>query len=375
MSNLDNEIRKIVTKEINIPNECKNVIKNFDGKDNKIKYNLLKNVITILSTILFTSGVVFAGISTYQKIWKEPRKYNNDNNFFDSLPNEEISNSEKNSLISEKEAQDAAMEFLNSLGYKNKEIKKVELKRGYDDNVQSYYMVKTEYDNNKGIIINVDAKEGKVNFFNDSDINENSDDIKEEQAKDIAYDTYKKLGFAEGEYELYDIEWKNESDKKWRVCFYKKYGEIYNKYENIIMSFKVYRDKVEYSTISMSYNKFIENSIDISKEKAIEIAQNKEKEFSNIDIEKIDANLSIEKMNTIVYQLENNIFNTDTSKGGTYLDVDSNIRKVWKVEIKHTNRKKEELYNDYNMYIKENGDKEYYVDTTTGEIIGGDIKR
>ena len=112
-------------------------------------------------------------------------------------------------------------------------------------------------------------------------------------------------------------------------------------------------------------NNFEDNPIIISKEEAIEIAKNKEKEFSDLEISNVSAELSIEKMNIFVYCLENNIANENGE-----LKVDDISRNVWVVSIEHN---KDSKPKDGNIEtVKSQYNKKYYIDTTTGEIIGGE---
>lgn len=110
---------------------------------------------------------------------------------------------------------------------------------------------------------------------------------------------------------------------------------------------------------------FENNAIVLSKEEAIRIATNKEKEFSSLEISSAEAELAIEKMNIFIYRLENNIENNSSE-----YKVDDISRNVWKVEIKH---KKNEKPKDSKIEtVKQMYNKNYYIDATTGEIIGGE---
>ena len=121
-----------------------------------------------------------------------------------------------------------------------------------------------------------------------------------------------------------------------------------------------------YDTINISPNtEKVNNPIIIQEESAIEIAKNKEAEFTNTEITNIKSELSIEKMNTLVYQLEYEIYDTMN------LQIEEKIRNVWKVTIEHKNKKDFNIYSNPNQYMKENLNKEFYIDATTGEIIGG----
>ncbi len=62
-------------------------------------------------------------------------------------------------------------------------------------------------------------------------------------------------------------------------------------------------------------------------------------------------------MNTFFYRLDNDVENK-------YLKIDEISRKVWKVKIIHDN-----------INTKNKFDRCYYIDSTTGEIIGGEFVR
>ena len=125
------------------------------------------------------------------------------------------------------------------------------------------------------------------------------------------------------------------------------------------------KDIVISSITFIDNNNFENNPIIITKEEAIEIATNKEKEFSNLEISDTTADLSIEKMNIFIYCLENNI----TNENGE-IKTEDITRNVWVVDVKHnkeTKPKDAEIETVKKLY-----NKKYYIDATTGEIIGGE---
>ena len=344
----------------------------------KHKYEMIelikKIIITIVSFLTVTSGIAFASYTVYEKIWKEPKKYATSDNYLNSLPSKEISEDEKRNLITENDAKNIALNFLNKLGYENQTINSIELKRDYSQPMDSYYMAKTESDYEKGLMVLIDSKNGYIEYFNDLDLKYkdlNQDIITEEQAKQIAIDTYEKLELNKNDYELYSIKkdeyvFENNTKTLWGATFLKKENNVYNKYENFSVAFIVVDNKIMYDTINISKStEKVNNPIIIKEESAIEIAKNKELEFTNTEITNIKSELSIEKMNTLVYQLEYEIYDTMD------LQIEENIRNVWKVSIEHKNKKDFNIYSNPNQFMKENLNKEFYIDATTGEIIGG----
>lgn len=347
----------------------------------KHKYEMIelikKIIITIVSFLTVTSGIAFASYTVYEKIWKEPKKYATSDDYLNSLPSKEISEDEKRNLITENDARNIALNFFNKLGYENQTINSIELKRDYSQPMDSYYMAKTESDYEKGLMVLIDSKNGYIEYFNDLDLKYkdlNQDIITEEQAKQIAVDTYEKLELNKNDYELYSIKkdeyvFENNTKTLWGATFLKKENNVYNKYENFSVAFIVVDNKIMYDTINISKStEKVNNPIIIKEESAIEIAKNKELEFTNTEITNIKSELSIEKMNTLVYQLEYEIYDTMD------LQIEENIRNVWKVSIEHKNKKDFNIYSNPNQYMKENLNKEFYIDATTGEIIGGKFK-
>lgn len=76
-------------------------------------------------------------------------------------------------------------------------------------------------------------------------------------------------------------------------------------------------------------------------------------------------------MNPFIYRIENNKYDINkNSEEDTYYKTENITRMVWKVKVEH-NINARNYIDDYNKYIKEGMDKFYYVDATTGEIIGG----
>ena len=147
------EIFKNVKRKISISNfveEEKNM-----PKLNKIS----KAVATILLVFGLGTGLVYATTNLYEKIWKEPESYTY-KEMISELPPEEVTEEEKKELITEEEAKAKGIEILEKLGYKNQTINRIELKRGYDEDVTSYYMVKTKWGYEEGLMVQLNANGG-----------------------------------------------------------------------------------------------------------------------------------------------------------------------------------------------------------------------
>ena len=373
MDNFDFEIKKILKKEINKPLEYEYAIKNaFLKKDKNKKNNVFFSAILAMSCLLMISTVVVATTHiVYDNIWKNPVKISIEEK--EKEIKEEIREEEKIDFIDESKAIEISNQILNELGYEEKNFKNVELIRDYDQNI--HYLLKTENEIGQGILINLNPKTGELEYFCDDNVrnrNLKCDDISEEQAIKIANEVYTKLGIfnKNNRFEIIEIESPNfNSDGNlntmWKVTFGEKYNGLVNKETLFTTCFSVVDGKNIFYIIKGKTNKeFIGNPVIISEDTAKEKATNKEKEFSSLEISDVKAKLSIEKMNLFVFCLENNIEN----KNGEY-QVEDISRVVWIVEIKHN---KQGRIREYDLQtVKEYYNKKYYVDVTTGEIIGG----
>ena len=385
MDKFDDIIKKAVKQDINIPIKYDNMIyesiKKLDTRRNNKMQKLIRILTGIITTLIGITGVVYAGTVVYKKIWVEPKEYTEYEDLVGTvIPPNEISNEEKEKIISESDAEEIGLKFIKSIGYIDEQINKIELKRAYDALEKTYYLLKTEENYESGLQIHIDSSTGEIVYFNDLNLKNkyiNEDYIPQEKAELIAYETLNKLNIKE-HYNLTIIEKANHEINQrnnvlWKAIFNKSYGEVYNQYEEVLISFIVDNGKVMYDTINVLNEKFEENEMIITKEEAIEIAKQKEMEMSDVEITSLKAKLAIKKSNTNIYALENNIYNDDVLNGGTYLAIPSIIRKVWEIKIEHNCKLNREDYADANQYSKENDNKLYYIDATTGEIIGGEI--
>lgn len=384
---MDNNDRLLEKLKLNI------AISNFEQEENKrIKvytlkekvwrnYTMKKGVIIafIISLMLGCTGVMATSYIVYEKIWKEPESYTYEE-MISELPPEEVTEEEKKELITEDEAKQKGLEILEKLGYKNQTIKRVELKRGYAEDVTSYYMVKTKWGYEEGLMVQLNANGGDFIAFDDMDLKYKhlkSEVLADEEIARIATEYYNKLELKEGAYKLsktkaQDYYFENKSNKLLGANFYKYYDGIANKYESFNVSFMAVNGEIMLNSILLSTdNTYQKNNVVITEDEAISIAKSKEKEFSPFEITNITSELSIEKMNAFIYQLENNKYDVNSNmEDETYYKTENIARKVWKIKLEHDVDVRNYREN-HNKYIKEGMSKLYYVDATTGEIIGG----
>lgn len=390
MDEFEENIRLALKKDIQVPVGFENSIKSALYRNNNRNY--LKKVITALITLLFGTGIVFATNYEiiYEKIFKEPKQFSMNEKIENILPIELTDEEkEKEVKITEERAKELAMQKFNNLGFENVKIERIELQRGYLNN--PYYIVKTKYSYEDGMDVIIDAVNGMATSFDDRTLKYNKyevDKIEKEIAIDIAKEKVQKFGVNIDEYELYDAEerehyFNQKCVNQWDVFFDKYYDSVVNLAESVKISFFVINGEVKIESIYINTdNSFENNKVVFTKEEAIQIAKNKENEFSDLEIKNISAEISIENMNSEIYELEPSIdlyeiIETDTNVGiirkdECHFETPNIRRKVWKVNIEHKKiERNPEIYFPYMDYIKKYTNKEYYVDCTTGEIIGG----
>ena len=335
---------------------------NFKRQENKKVFQI---IMTFIVTIGVTIGVVYAGIVTYQNIWQKPKEYKFEDTYTVTKEDEEKS-------ISEEEVKKLATEIVNNLEKTPGNITRCEL-------IKTSNKTTWEISMENQISLSIDSKTGRLKQLSDFSIDDTKipPTVTKQEAEQIAKEIYINLGYKEGEYELAEIK-KNaitEESNLWQVDFCKKYGEIYNYYQDIRISFIPEIKQIVILTI-FDYD-YEDNPVIITKEDAIKIA--KEKSISlgrnENDIKTIEAKLDIKLMNTYIYMKEqtaipkedeninkieeNRTQNVNINNERIVYETDEVVRKVWVVQIDYSNT----TFSDKEAY---------FVDCTTGEIIGGD---
>lgn len=364
---VDKKIQKVISSKIIVPNSFINAIencfKNYENKK-KLQYHLFVKILaTTCIGLIITTGIVYASTIIYDKIWKKPEKtvgfYYEEN---------KITEQEKINTMSEKEAIEKANNILKKFGHEGEKITLVKLKNNSSD-YELVWSIQT--DNNT--YIELDAKGGNdllIYFKNILERNIKQYRTTMGKAKSTAQNLCKKYGYSLEKYNNITISSNLDSEDEsyiWSVKYCKEYDGIINQYEKIDISFipeinEIYsfivRDKI--------YN---ENPLEISKEQAEQIALEAETKInSNFEFNNIQTELSIVKMNSDAYlrysdydKYYEQLLSDYSDKQYVEYRTDVYIRKAWKVKIKLLNNNKE----FHNYYT-------YYIDATTGEIIGGE---
>ena len=363
-------VEKIILKSKN-----KIAVSEFLEEDTTMKKvnKIPKMVATIIVTIGIMSGLVYATANIYDKIWKEPQKYN---------WKQGVTEEEKKKCISEEDAEKIGNEYLKKIGFDDQYITKL--------NLQKQFREENSNDNiwcldSEKVSMEIDAITGKIKFVYISSTEyekPNNYGITRQEARITARELLEKYRpeDMEGEYELVSLKRNSENDKSayiWYADFYRKYGDLLNENEHINIGWVPTVNGL-YS-LDIKNDKYEGNEEKITKEEAIQIATQKdlliEKDRKIVNTK---AEIKIKQMNQEVFLREN--FTEEYEKGTLYLyyektgenlytlkedavfyETEGRVRKVWVVVV------------EYEKESKRIPSYSYYIDSTTGEIIGGNI--
>lgn len=339
--------------------------------ENKTK-GILKTVATALAGIVLSTGVVFAGTVVYENIWKTPEKIQLSSGDFEKIT--KITEESKKENMSEEKAKEIAINKLNAIGF-NSNIVGTNHYKEYDSN-KIWYRFDTE-DNYE---ISIDGQTGE--FFDIWNNNKNIQDTKkymtEEQGMETANKYYKLFGYKEGEYEITKIQSVNNEGTdtgagfRMTVTYNKKYGDVYNPYEYISITLE--SKNMELAMFRVGNIPFDNNQVVITENEAINIALKEDEKIETNKVESTKAKLMIVKMNADAYDRINDkdkhyeAMQTPNypNEERNYYKVDDKIRKAWVVVLNYEDNYGEDIVKRYTE-----GSYSYFVDATTGEIIGG----
>ena len=348
-------------------------IKNEEEKAMNKKENFIFKNIGIAACVLMSlTGVVFAGSKVIENIWKTPEKVQISSGDLEEIT--KITEESKQENMTEEKAKEIAINKLNEIGF-NSNIVGTNHYKEFDSN-KIWYRFDTE-DNYE---ISIDGQTGE--FFDIWNNNRNTQDTKkymtEEQAKELANKYYKLFGYKEGEYEITDVQSVNNegNDKgpgfRMTVTYNKKYGDVYNPYEYISITLE--SKNMEMDMFRVDNIPFDNNEVVITENEAVNIALKEDEKIETNKVESTKAKLMVVKMNADAY---NRINDKDKYyeamqtpnypiEERNYYNVDDRVRKAWVVVINY-----EDNYNGDIAKRYTEGKYSYFVDATTGEIIGG----
>ena len=365
----DIEIAKILKRPVVISERVNKAIDNaleeVAYKSTRARFmNFNAKVAAVLVCFVFTvTSVVYAIGYICNVIFEEPQMIN------EELEEERvltpITEAEKEGIMDETQAIATVKCVVEKLGYKERNYLDIELTRSYDNDTDKYYLASFD-----DLTVQIKADDGTVTYMNDvntSKLLKENDEITKEKAIEIANEIYETIGienikdYAVVTAKENDILFNSESNKYWEIS----YALNENDKDKFTVTYKIIDGKVYINILTFRDLNFDNNPIVITKDEAIKIALDKEKEFSSLDVNKYDAVLDIKKMNIFIYGLENNVTNHE---GG--IKINDVKRNVWVVYVEHKKDSKPKS-GDVET-VKELYNKKYYIDATTGEIIGGE---
>ena len=368
-------------------------ISNFEKEETRmIKNRIGKMVATFMLAIGLTASVVFAGTMVYEKVFKEPKKYETYEDLIqdirESQGSQEMTKEDEEKAVNMDEAVIEANKFLNKFGMNNQEFVTKELKKNYIMGAELVYYFTTDTNLNKGIHVGINAENGKCISFTNNNLAHSGfepDKISKEEAIKKADEIYNLLDLKENEYKINEVSEPpcyfpdNEGNSaEWIVTYYKVYGEALNQFERVQVMFTVVDGELKvYSAFIANENvEYKDNPIQITKEEAEKIALEKDKKITDNEVDWIITKQQIRQINSWIYLLEQNggkypelkeEIQADGSKVKyhEYQTVQNVARKVWTVNIHYKQGEP-----DPNNEKKYNA-KSIFVDVTTGEVIGG----
>ena len=381
MDEIDRYLEKKFKEEVEVPESFEKAIRQalYSERFEKVcrKRKLIKNISIFCLLLICTSGCAIGGYIAYENVWREPKQYTYAE-MENIIANDTVTEEKKDKIIEAESIKNNVNDILNELGYANQEIKKIELKEYKQEGLEEvYYNIETSGDN-ENLNLRVNAENGNLlslenNKILSKDVSEA--DVNKSDVEKLSNELFSKISQENDAYRLYSCNseytsYQGELKKVWVSRYYKYYNDVINPYEELAFTFMNSVDGLEISSIRNNISGVYENNPQvITEEEAIKIAESKEKELTDNEIVSISASIGIRKMNTYVYKLENNIYNTNMNSelNNENLYINEKLaRNVWMVQIKH-----EEIEAKSNEeYLKEQN-KVYYVDITTGEIIGG----
>lgn len=373
MDNLDKKLYHDLKLEIETPIKYEVAIKEAFNK-RKRHYSFAKMAMTACATLIIGTGIVYAGATISNQIWKKPEEVVG---FYSDEKEKEyaITQKEKDSVMSEKDARNKAQEMLEKFGHKDEKIKVAELSNNSMDYDLLWYL-KT----NQDTTILFDANNQNTFSLNfDSVINKDivAFKISEKEAENTARKLCEKYGYDLSEYTHVRTKAsrRNIDDLKngsciWFVDFFKKYDGIISPKEVIHIGFVPGTNEIY--LFSVVDSKYENNPVEITEKQAKDIILEKEQKINTkYPIKDINAELAIVEMNGIAYLRETNYEQYYMQKYESYPSEDflmyrteKHIRKAYVLTITYNVPKSESQFTDFEYFS-------YFVDATTGEIIGG----
>lgn len=379
MDELDKKLYHDMHIDVPIPDKCRTIIKESLYNEEKVKRvhyrSLTRIVLTVIISLLATTGIVYAGTKVYEKIFTNPEKVVG---FYAEDNSEKYLNQIKDSTISKENALNEINKLLKKFNHENEKIETIE-PFSNSENYQLIWEAKT--DKNNSILINADDKNSFNIVFNstlDESTTNHNNIISEDEAINIAKSLCKKYGYEVNDYTYIRAYTNTSSDTTpyvWYVDFFKEYEGIVNPFQRINIGFIPQTNNIYVFGICNA--EFENNSIELTSDQAKEIVLEEEKKINTeCEIDSMNLELCIVSTNDNAYLRTNDYEQYYKQSDASYpieniieYRVDRRIRRAWVVTVNYDIAETEnKLYESSNIYSK---CFSYFVDVTTGEIIGG----
>lgn len=349
--------------------------------ENKSK-KIFKIVSTAVVGIVLSTGIVFAGTKVYEKIWKDPEKI--------EIVTTVLTPEAQKENINEEEAKQIAVNKLKEIGFNTNIVKSDNYKEVDSNKIMYRFITDDDYsisiDGQNAVFYDIWNESKKLaeidkNFWGYGSGKNMSSEyfMNKDKAVEVANKYYKLFGFKEGEYEVTKVRSYNsygdetaETGYKFDVNYNKKYGDIYNPYEHIAI--QVYAKDEMLWMVRTENIPYDNNPIKITKEDAIQIALEVDKKIETNKVVETKAESRIVKINADAYDRikdKNKHYEAMQTvdypmEERNYYYVEDKVRNAWIVVITY-----EDNFGDDTVKRYTEGEYSYFVDCTTGEIIGG----
>lgn len=347
--------------------KLKIAISNLKNKENAMKKVNIYKIATVACFMFAFTGVVFAAQNVIEKIWKEPEKV--------EVPTIQITEESKQQNITEEQAKEFAINKLNEIGF-DSNVASTNHYKNIETNEITYRFV-----NEDNYEISIKGKNGE--FYDLWNQNKNIQDrnilITADEAVEKAKDFCILFGYNPENYLVTEVQTVNDNaeDKslgfRFNIVFSKKQGNTYNPYD--IIAIAIESKNKDFAYFRVDSTPFENNEILISKEEAIQIALNEDAKIITNKVTETKAVQMVVKMNSDAYkrikdkeQYYDEIYYKHSVEERDYYKVDEKIRNAWVVVITY-----EDTFGEDEMRAYTESQYSYFVDCTTGEIIGGHV--
>lgn len=347
--------------------KLKIAISKIRNEEKAMKKNKIYKIATVACFMFVFTGVAFAAQNVIEMIWKEPEII--------EKPTTEITEESKKENITEEQAKEIAINKLAEIGFNSNIIPTNHYKDIETDEVTYRFLNEDNYE------ISIKGKNGE--FYDLWNQNENIQDknvlITVDEAIQVANETCKLFGYNPEEYSIAKVRVTNDENDnskpgyRFSFVFSNKKDDIYNPYNTIDIIIE--SKNKEFILFRVTQKTFEGNEILITEEEAIQIALNADSKIVSNKIVETKAKQMIVKTNadafkrlTDIKNYYDEIYYKHSIDEREYYKVDERVRNAWVVVITY-----EDIFDGDIKRRYTESQYSYFVDCTTGEIIGGHV--